>query len=243
MATLYVVATPIGNLEDMTLRALRVLKEVDVVVAEDTRRTRKLLAHYQINKTILPLHERSSLREEEKIVALLATSTIAYVVDSGTPGISDPGASFVAKVLATYGNDAKVIPIPGASAMSTLVSVADAPMRHFVFLGFLPKKKGKQTMLKEIAASSYPVMFFESPHRIIKTLKELRSLGEFSLIVGRELTKTFETIYRGGSEEVIERLEKEGVRGEFTVLAFNKGKTQSAKGKTTMQNLKFFNRF
>jgi len=217
MPTLYIVATPIGNLEDITLRALKVLKEVDVVIAEDTRRTRKLLAHYQITKTILPLHERSSSRDQGKVVSLLGDSTLACVVDSGTPGISDPGASFIAAVLKAYGKNARIVPIPGPSALTALTSIVGQPMRRFLFFGFLPKKKGRNKALGEIAASLYPVIIFESPHRIIKTLLELQRFGKFSLVVGRELTKTFETVYQGAPEEVLEDLGKGTIKGEFTV--------------------------
>lgn len=217
MPTLYIVAMPIGNLEDITLRALTVVKEVDAVVAEDTRRARKLLAHYQITKPILSLHEHSSLRYKEKVVSLLRDSNLAYVVDSGTPGISDPGASFIAAVLKTYGKDARIVPIPGPSALTAIMSIVGEPMHRFFFFGFLPKKKGRNKALQEIAASLYPVIIFESPHRIMKTLLELQKLGNLSLVVGRELTKTFETIYRGTPEEVTEKLEKGTIKGEFTV--------------------------
>ncbi len=226
MATLYIVATPIGNLEDITLRAVRVLKEVQTIVAEDTRQTRKLLIHYGIEKPLFSLHEHSQEAKVAGIIEKIKSGDVAYVVDAGTPGISDPGARLVQAVLSQ--EDIQVVPIPGTSSLTALLSIAGIPTDRFLFLGFLPKKKGRATLLRSIAESPYPVVFFESPYRIMKTLEALEKEGDFYCIVGRELTKKFETIYRGKTEEVIEQLKKDKVRGEFTVIV----QTQNAKRKT-----------
>lgn len=226
MATLYIVATPIGNLEDITLRALRVLKEVDVVAAEDTRRTKKLLDHYNISKPIISFHEHSEEAKRASVVNRLRLADIAYVVDAGTPGISDPGAKLIEEALKWP--DVEIVPIPGASSVSALLSIAGIPTDRFLFGGFLPKKKGRASLLNSFTEFPYPVVFFESPHRIIKTLEELIKRGDFYCIIGRELTKKFETVYRGKMEEVIEQLKKDRVKGEFTVLIKNlKSKVKS----------------
>lgn len=217
MSILYVVATPIGNLEDITLRALRILKEVDLIAAEDTRHTKKLLSHYHIEKPILSFHEHSSQQKQEEIVELLERGkNLAYVVDAGSPAISDPGARLV-RELSNYQN-IKISSIPGPSALTALLSVAGVPAERFLFLGFLPKKKGRRKIFEEIINSSYPVVFFESPYRIIRTLEELKEKGDFYCVAGRELTKKFETIYRGSIAEVVERLKGDKVKGEFTVV-------------------------
>lgn len=216
MATLYIVATPIGNLEDITLRSLRVLKEVDAVAAEDTRRTKKLLDHYKISKPIISFHEHSQETKRAWLVNRLGQADIAYVVDAGTPGISDPGAKLIEEALKR--SDVEIVPIPGASSLTALLSIAGIPTDRFLFVGFLPKKKGRASFLNSFAEFPYPVLFFESPYRIIKTLEELAKRGDFYCVIGRELTKKFETIYRGTIEEVISKLEKDKVKGEFTVL-------------------------
>lgn len=216
MPALYIIATPIGNLEDITLRACRILREVDIIVAEDTRQTKKLLSHLALHKPLISLHKFSSDQSINHVLSLLQEGkNVAYVVDAGTPGISDPGAYLVQKALEA---GISMVPIPGASALTTLLSVAGIPTDKFLFLGFLPRKKGRKTIFKTIAASPYPVVFFESPHRIIKTLQELTNLAEFYCIVGRELTKKFEHIYRGTIPEVITQITQDKVKGEFTVI-------------------------
>ncbi|MBI3335682.1 MAG: 16S rRNA (cytidine(1402)-2'-O)-methyltransferase [Candidatus Portnoybacteria bacterium] len=219
ISSLYLIATPIGNLEDITLRALRVLKEVDWIVAEDTRQTKKLLLRYHIEKPILSFHEHTSPQKLQEIGEfLLMGKNFAYVVDAGSPALSDPGARLVDEIIKQAGARVSIVPIPGPSALTALLSVAGIRTERFLFLGFLPKKKGRRNIIEEIVHSPYPVVFFESPYRIIKTLQDLQGRGDFYAVVGRELTKKFETIYRGSIAEVLEQLEKDKVKGEFTVV-------------------------
>lgn len=216
MGTLSVIATPIGNLEDITLRALRILKEADVIFCEDTRVTAKLLARYEISKPLVRCDERAEEKAAKQAVEMLeAGKHIALVSDAGTPGISDPGARLVARVR-RFVPDAKIETIPGPSALTAALSIAGLESGEFAFLGFLPHKKGRQTALKRIAASDMPVVLYESPHRILKLLKEL---GDTRVIVARELTKIHEEVVSGTGEEVAISLEKRGAdRGEFVVI-------------------------
>ncbi len=215
---LYIIATPIGNLEDITLRALRVFKECDAVASEDTRVTKKLLAHYEIEKPLIRWDQHTAT---DKVINLLSEGkSVAYAVDSGTPGISDPGGKLVE---AAYNNGFTVVPIPGASALTTVASVSGMPMDQFTFLGFPPQKNKRKKYFEKVAKSEYPVIFYESPHRIIKTLNELKDIFEseetdYKLVVARELTKQFESIYRGSVDEVLEQLQNDKVKGEFTVV-------------------------
>jgi len=224
MANLYIVATPIGNLEDISLRALRILKEVDLILCEDTRVTKKLLDRYQIKKPLLSYHQHSKLQKIDYIISLLKEGkNLALVSDSGTPGVSDPGNKLVNEVMKWLSDRVKIIPIPGPSALTCAASVSGFPMDKFLFLGFLPKKKKRKEVLKEILESKYPVIFYESPYRILKTLKELNLEAktyklEPKLVVCRELTKKFETIYRGKIEEVIKKIESSPIKGEFVIV-------------------------
>jgi 16S rRNA (cytidine1402-2'-O)-methyltransferase len=225
MANLYIVATPIGNLEDISLRALRILKEVDLILCEDTRVTKKLLNRYQIQKPLLSYHQHSKLQKIDYIISLLKEGkNIALVSDSGTPGVSDPGNKLVNEVVKWLSDRVKIIPIPGPSALTCAASVSGFPMEKFLFLGFLPKKKKRKEVLREILESKYPVIFYESPYRILKTLKELKDImtseqrAAKNIVVTRELTKKFETIYRGKIDEVIEKIEKSPLKGEFVVI-------------------------
>jgi 16S rRNA (cytidine1402-2'-O)-methyltransferase len=220
MATLFIVATPIGNLEDISLRALRILKEVDLILCEDTRVTKKLLDRYQIKKPLLSYHQHSKLQKIDYIISLLKEGkNLALVSDSGTPGVSDPGNKLVNEVVKQLIDRVKIVPIPGPSALTCAASVSGFPMEKFLFLGFLPKKKKRKEILKEIAESKYPVILYESPYRIIKTLKELGGMNkELEIVVARELTKKFETIYRGKIEEVVEKMLKDKIKGEFVVI-------------------------
>jgi len=243
MGRLYVVATPIGNLEDITLRALRILKEVDFVLCEDTRVTRKLLDHYQINTPTLSFHQHSSQAEVNKLISLISQGkNLALVTDAGTPGLSDPGGILVAEAFLSarrchsgFGasatevptkvgtkagasvSDCQIVAIPGPSALTAAISISGWPMDKFLFLGFLPHKKGRQTLLKKIAASEYPVVLYESVHRINKLLSEL-SEQNYYLVVARELTKKFETVYRGTVAEVKSQLKANEIKGEFVVI-------------------------
>ena len=182
MSTLYIIATPIGNLEDITLRAIRVLKEVDLILCEDTRVTKRLLDKYEINKPTMSYHAQSKLSKMEKIIALLEEGkNLALVSDAGTPTISDPGCLLVSQVRerfkipkAVFGISVEIIPIPGPSAVLSALSVSGFHTSEFLFLGFLPHKKGRETLFKEIAASKRTVVFYESPHRILKAVESLK---------------------------------------------------------------------
>ncbi len=215
---LSVVATPIGNLEDVTLRALRILKEASVVACEDTRVTGQLLKHFDISKPLLAVHQHTSDEGLEKVRARIeAGDKVAYVSDAGTPGVNDPGGKLVAFVLEA---GLKVEVIPGSSALTAGMSVCGFPMERFQYVGFIPHKNGKQSLLKTIAENPEPTVFFESTHRILKTLEQLKmSYGEARLIfVGRELTKKFETLYRGTIDEVLASLQANSTRGEFVII-------------------------
>ena len=217
MATLYVVATPIGNLKDITLRAVEVLQSVQTVFAEDTRVTRKLLSHLGIQKNIVAYHEHSTPKQVEKVVELLRAGDAALVTDAGTPAISDPGSRLIA---ALSDADVTIVPIAGPSALSTILSVSDIDVSEFLFLGFPPHKKGRQTFFKRVAASDVPVVLFESPHRIHKTFAELAGAcgPQRKCVVGRELTKLYEDIFRGTVEDAALYFVGEKTRGEFVMI-------------------------
>jgi 16S rRNA (cytidine1402-2'-O)-methyltransferase len=223
MSTLYIVSTPIGNLEDITLRALRILKEVDIVFCEDTRVTRKLLTHFDIHTPTESYHQHSGDRKTDHIVSLLREGkNLAIVSDAGTPGLSDPGGPLVHDVRAQLGSTIQIVPIPGASALAALIAVAGIPMDSFVFLGFMPHKKGRQTLFKEIAGSKRTTIFYESPHRINKTLEALEAALEpdRTIVIGRELTKKFETLYVGSVQQVKHDLDQ--ILGEFVIAVAGK---------------------
>lgn len=218
MGRLSIVATPIGNLEDITLRALRTLKECDVIFAEDTRVISKLLAHYQIQKPLQRLDAAMEGKRAEQIIERIEGGEhVVYVSDAGTPGISDPGARLVAAV---RGAQQRIDAIPGASALTAALSIAGLDSPEFTFLGFLPHKKGRQTALKEIATSERPVVLYESPHRILKLLSEVAShMPERIVVVAKEITKIHEAVYRGTAVDVSEHLVADKAdRGEFVVI-------------------------
>jgi len=222
--TLYIVSTPIGNLEDITLRAIRILKEVDVIFCEDTRVTHKLLSHFEIPVRTESFHQHSGERKTDHLISLLREGkNLALVSDAGTPGLSDPGGPLVRDVRDALGDDAHIVPIPGASALVALIAVAGIPMDSFVYLGFLPHKKGRATLFAEIAESKRTTIFYESPHRILKTLTSLKeTLGPDRLVVvGRELTKQFETLYVGTASDVRKKIAL-NVKGEFVVAVAGK---------------------
>lgn len=218
--TLYIVGTPIGNLEDITFRALRVLMEADVILCEDTRVTKKLLDHFNIRKPLLSYHQHSGLRRVEEVVGRLRRGeNAALVSDAGTPGIQDPAGKLVIEVLAQLKEGARIVPIPGVSALTTLASVSGTQTDRFLFLGFLPAKKGREKLFKEMQVTKYPVFFYESTHRIAKTLSGIAELmPSRQVVVGRELTKAFESIYRGTAAEILAQLERGSTRGEFVVI-------------------------
>lgn len=215
---LYIVATPIGNLGDITLRALEILKSVDIVLCEDTRVTKKLLNHYEISTSTMSYHQHSDERRVSEIKTLLEEGkNIALVTDAGTPGISDPGNRLIEFLIQSV-ESVEIVPIPGASAVVTALSISGFPTDKFVFMGFPPHKKGRAKYFEEVHDAKYTVAFYESNHRIKKTLSELSSVlgSERKICVCRELTKKFETVYRGtvggiGDMRITEK-------GEFVVL-------------------------
>ncbi|MFA4890904.1 MAG: 16S rRNA (cytidine(1402)-2'-O)-methyltransferase [Candidatus Gracilibacteria bacterium] len=214
---LYIVSTPIGNLEDVTLRALRTLKEVDYIAAEDTRHTQKLLQKYEIKTPTISFHSYSSHGKLEKIVDLLKEGkTIALVSDAGTPGISDPAYSLIRRALE---ENVKIIPIPGASSLLAAIVVSGLPMDKFLYLGFLPLKKGRQTLLNNLKEEPRTLVIFESPHRILRTLQELKEyLGDRDVAICRELTKFYEEVLRMPLSKAIEHFEKISPKGEFVLV-------------------------
>jgi 16S rRNA (cytidine1402-2'-O)-methyltransferase len=220
--TLFVVATPIGNLEDLSMRALRTLREVDLIAAEDTRRTSKLLAHYEIQKSLVSLHEHNETRESTRLVAKLESGlNIALVSDAGTPGISDPGQYLVAQA---RGAGIKVVPIPGPNAAVTALSASGLPADSFLFLGFPPPGgTARERWFERLSGEPGSVVFYESPHRVRRTLEELTGhLGERHIIVARELTKV--------NEELVTWQNNGPVReqGEFVVVVGPSAEVESA---------------
>jgi len=208
------VATPIGNLEDLSLRALRILKEVDLIAAEDTRHTKILLDHYGIKTPMTSYHRYTRARKIDYILNRLGEGkSIALVCDAGTPGISDPGW----KLINTAVNKGiEVVPIPGPSAFLAAASVSVIPLSQFIYLGFLPKKKGRKKLLNSLKDEERVIIFYESSHRILKTLTEIKEIfGDREVVVCRELTKKFEEIIRGRIGEVIKEIKP---RGEFVVI-------------------------
>lgn len=235
MGTLYIVATPIGNLGDITLRALEVLQEVDIILCEDTRVTRKLLAHYKIEKPLLSYHQHSKEDKMQEVLnMLLQGKNLALVSDAGTPGISDPGNELIFFIVSSTKTKqlsdfcTKIVPIPGPSAATALASVAGIPMDKFVFLGYPPHKKGRRKFFEEVIQSTHPVILYESPYRMLRTLGDLESISLqniatakiCSVIVGRELTKKFETVYRGTIQEMLLQFKQEKPRGEFVIVVY-----------------------
>jgi len=220
MAILYIVSTPIGNLKDISLRAIKTLKEVDLILAEDTRITKKLLDNYKIKTPIWSYHQHSQLRKIEEILKLLKLDkNLALVSDAGTPAISDPGNKLIKEIIRHFGEKVKIIPIPGPSALTVAASISGFSMDKFLFLGFPPTKRKRKKFFEEIISSKYSIIFYESPYRILKTLKELGLLiNDRQIVVCRELTKKFETIYRGTTEKVIKKIEEDKIKGEFVVI-------------------------
>ena len=216
---LYIVATPIGNLEDITLRAIRILKEADEIFCEDTRVTKKLLNAYEIKTPLARLDAHTENTQSNKVIEFLNESkSVAYVSDAGTPCISDPGHRLT-RAIREAGFRIEVI--PGASSVVAALSISGIPADNFLFLGFLPHKKGRQTMLKEIADTKRTIVLFESTHRITRLLGELKCLlGSRGVVIARELTKKFEEVLQGDIAELLEKLEKspEKQKGEFVLI-------------------------
>jgi len=228
MSKLYIIGTPIGNLGDITLRALATLKEVDLILCEDTRVTKKLLNKYNIKKPTMSYHAQSKFSRLDKIIELLIEGRdLALVSDAGTPTISDPGALLINKIreYQVYQKESllnvQIIPIPGPTAIITALSATGFPSHEFIFLGFLPHKKGRETLFKEIAESKRTMIFYESPHRILKTLEALNKFCPNKRIcLARELTKIYEEFKFGSALEILNYLKENPVKqkGEFTVL-------------------------
>jgi len=221
---LYVVSTPIGNLDDITLRALRTLRDVDLIAAEDTRRTRKLLSRFDIHTPLVSYFEHNEFKRMDKLLShLKGGKDIALVSDAGTPGISDPGYRLIQEAIK---RGVPVIPIPGPSAAIAALSVAGLPTDSFTFIGFLPKKGGKRKkLLDKMADSSWTSILYESPHRLMKTLGELlAACGDRQIVVTRELTKAFEEVIRGAISEVIDILKGRRIKGEITIVLAGKGR-------------------
>ena len=214
---LFVVGTPIGNLEDITLRAISTLQNVDLILAEDTRNSKKLLSAHNIDTKMMSYHEHSNEKETKRIISfLLDGKNLALISDAGTPTISDPGYGLIRDCIK---KEIKIIPIPGASAITTAMSVSGLPSDSFTFFGFLPQKKGRIKKIKELLNVDNTIILFESPFRLEKTLNQLKEyLGNRSVVVGRELTKLYEEIIRGNLEDVIKYFSKSKVKGEIVIM-------------------------
>jgi 16S rRNA (cytidine1402-2'-O)-methyltransferase len=224
---LYIVATPIGNLEDITLRAIRILKEVGIIAAEDTRRTRKLLGAYQISTPMTSLYDRIEDRKSSVLISkMIEGMDVAMVSDAGTPGISDPGYVLVSKAIA---EGIEIIPVPGASAVVTALSVSGLPTDSFAFYGFLPSRSGKRRQfLSAIMDEAKTLVCYESPKRLIESLRDIGEvLGNRNVVVLREMTKVFEEIMRGTVQEVINQLQGRAVKGEVTLVIRGREKISS----------------
>lgn len=215
---LYVVATPIGNLEDITLRALRVLKEVDFIAVEDTRHSKKLLGYYNISKPLVSYwSEKEKIKSEEIIERLKAGQSCALITDAGTPGISDPGSLLIKRAIE---EDIAVTAIPGPSAVISALSISGLSTDEFVFLGFLPPKStGRRKKLEELVVETKTMVFYEAPHRLLDTLNDIKEVfGDRYAVVVKELTKLYEEVYRGRLTDIIDTLGNKTIAGEFIIL-------------------------
>lgn len=217
MGTLFVVATPIGNLEDITLRALRVLKEVDLIAAEDTRKTMRLLSHYDIHTPLSSYHRHSSADKRTKLLETLRTKNVALVSEAGMPGVSDPGQDLIAAAIEAA---VPVVPVPGPSALLSGLVVSGLPTDSFLFLGFLPRvKSDRRKLLSSVRDEPHTLIVFEAPHRFLVSLSDmLEMLGDRKAAAARELTKLHEEIVRGRLSDLIDTFETRPPRGEFTVV-------------------------
>lgn len=219
--SLYIVPTPIGNLEDITLRALKVFGGVDVIAAEDTRTTKFLLDHYNIQKPLISFFSHNEqIRVPQIIERLKKGESVAVVSDAGTPGISDPAHTIIT---AAIEEAIPIIPLPGATAFIPALIASGLPTHSFVFEGFLPHKKGRKTRLEKLAEEERTIVLYESPHRILKTLEELKEyMGDRPAVIGRELTKKFEEIVRGNLSELLQKFSSQSIKGEFVIVVEGK---------------------
>jgi len=225
--TLYIVSTPIGNLEDITLRALRILKEVDVIAAEDTRRSRKLLTHYGISRPLISYwDEKEKVKSVEILERLHSGQSVALISDAGTPGISDPGAVLIKKAVE---EGISVISIPGPSALIAALSISGLSTQEFTFIGFLPPKKSqRQKTLRDLGLETRTLVFYEAPHRILETLSDMEEIFvERRVALAKEITKIHEDVLRGSISEIISKLEKSTIAGEYVIAV--EGKTEEGK--------------
>ena len=214
---LFVIGTPIGNLEDITLRAISTLKNVDVILAEDTRNSKKILDAYNIDTKMMSYHDHSSDKEIKKIVDLLLDGKqLALISDAGTPTISDPGYGLIRDCIR---NEIGIVPIPGVSSITAAMSISGLPSDSFTFVGFLPQKKGRLKKIKDLQKLDNTIILFESPFRLEKTLNQLLEyLGDRTAVVGRELTKLYEEVIRGNLSDIIMHFSKSKVKGEIVIM-------------------------
>ena len=221
--TIYIVATPIGNLDDITLRALETLRTVDIIACEDTRHTSKLLFHYDIKNKLTPYHDHNKeFKTPHLIEAVESGMNVAIVSDAGTPMINDPGFYLIREALK---NEIDIVPIPGASSILTALVGSGLPVDRFSFEGYLPRKKGRTKRLKEIKETAVTMIFFEGPHRLVRTLRDLREfLGDRQAVVARELTKIHEEYIRGDLSDTISHFGENKPRGEFVIMVKGKDK-------------------
>lgn len=225
---LYLVSTPIGNLSDITYRAVRTLQSVDLIAAEDTRVTSILLRHYDIHKKMISFHSYNQKQQTHKMIDYLKDNySIAMVSDAGTPGISDPAYTLVQAALE---NNIRIIPIPGASAFLASLIVSGLPVNRFVFEGFLPLKKGRKSKIENLVTETRTIVFYESPHRILRTAGELlATMGDRKCVMGREITKKFEEFFRGLLSELIYYLQNKPAKGEIVLIVEGTGKIRKNK--------------
>jgi len=215
--SIYIVSTPIGNLADISLRAIDILKTVDLIACEDTRQTSKILNHYKIKNKMTPYHDHNKEYKTSSLIDLIKKgNSIALVSDAGTPGISDPGFYLIREAIK---NDINISPIPGPSALTAAAVASGMEIDRFLFEGYLPRKKGRLKRLKELAAYKVTIVIFEGPHRVLKTLRDLRdTLGDRKAAIGRELTKVHEEFIRGNLSDLIANFSERKPKGEFVIL-------------------------
>jgi len=217
VGTLYVVGTPIGSLEDVTLRALRILREVDLIAAEDTRKTRKLLTHFKIETPLTSYHEHNKLTKLDELLGILQQKDAALVSEAGMPGLSDPGYELIRAAIA---QGIPVVPVPGPSALITALVVSGLPTDSFLYLGFLPRRqKERRQLLASVARERRTLVAFEAPHRLLSSLADLKdALGDRRMALARELTKLHEEVWRGSVSQALVHFEENPPRGEFTLI-------------------------